>query len=736
VVDSFVYRDGAWTFTGPVRAPDAESYDAFGSVLHHDRATLVVGVPQDDDAGTSSGSAHVFTRNGDAWDHVVKLVADDAAGGDLFGAAVAVDGDRIVIGAPGDDDQGSGAGALYAFARGPSGWAQVGKLVAPGGAAGQELGAAVALRGAMAVAGAARDADSAPASGSAHVFEDTGTGWVHRRELHADNAAQDGRFGTAVAIDGSQILATALRDVDSIRENGAIYTFDRATGTQQGRIATAPERAGNRLGERVAIDGDIAVLSEPSNDVAGQWSGALQVFMRTAPGQWTHQAMLASSAGRARDSFGARVAIDRDTIATAGGGALHVYTRDGAVWNEQRILLPPGDGTGNVSALDVSGDTVAVGNAIDGTRGQAGGAVHLYQRASGVFAYATTLYASATRSQTWFGDALAIQDDTLIVDTHYDQVYVFERDAGGSWVERQQIIPPLEQQYPGAGTTIALDGDTLVLAASFGSHIFTRGADGLWGSPQLVTGATLGERVYTIGARHVAFSGDRLVALATGIDPDNSGELALLLYERRAGSWNGPTVLMATDDADAVADRSTEFGQGLAIQGNTLLAGAPATDIQGESSGIAYVFELSTTALPDAGAPDAAASGSGGAGASDAGRGASGDGGPAIGPDAGGSESGRGGASGTVAGSGAAGSDRPSGAGDTSATNSQGEDAGNDDSDGCGCSAPGAGTPRSYESIGALTVLLLCGLRRSGRRVRTGRARFSVRSGAKRKAMG
>ena len=80
--------------------------DNFGRSASIDGDTMVIGAHWDDDKGTSSGSAYVFTRDtaGDlasGWTQAAKLTADDGAGSDYFGRSVSIDGDTMVIGATG-----------------------------------------------------------------------------------------------------------------------------------------------------------------------------------------------------------------------------------------------------------------------------------------------------------------------------------------------------------------------------------------------------------------------------------------------------------------------------------------------------------------------------------------------------------------------------------------------------------------------------------------------------------
>src|SRR6266581_3247998 len=81
-------------------ANDAAPYDGFGAAVAISGDTVVVGAPSDDDAGTASGSAYVFVRSGGTWSQQQKLTAGDAAPYDAFGCSVAISGNTVVVGAP------------------------------------------------------------------------------------------------------------------------------------------------------------------------------------------------------------------------------------------------------------------------------------------------------------------------------------------------------------------------------------------------------------------------------------------------------------------------------------------------------------------------------------------------------------------------------------------------------------------------------------------------------------
>ena len=113
----FVYRAVGieWILEATLSAPDGHPGDGFGRLAISDDLA-VIGAPTDFvHAIGVSGSAYVYRFDGQEWAFEMKLVASDAADGDLFGLSVGVDGDVIVVGAYHAQIPGSGWGAAYVF---------------------------------------------------------------------------------------------------------------------------------------------------------------------------------------------------------------------------------------------------------------------------------------------------------------------------------------------------------------------------------------------------------------------------------------------------------------------------------------------------------------------------------------------------------------------------------------------------------------------------------------------
>jgi len=202
----FTRESGVWTEQQKLLASDGAFEDQFGVWVTLDGDTAIIGAKWDDDSGSKSGSAYVFIRNAGVWTEQQKLTASDGAAGHEFGAAVAVSGNSAVIGARFDDDNGSESGSAYLFTRSAGVWTEQPKLIPTDAAAFDEFGQGIAMDEETVLVGADRDDDNGPASGSVYVFEVRGTDTLAVTDLQLEVLSD---------LDGDQSpeLAAATREL-------------------------------------------------------------------------------------------------------------------------------------------------------------------------------------------------------------------------------------------------------------------------------------------------------------------------------------------------------------------------------------------------------------------------------------------------------------------------------------------------------------------------------------------
>jgi hypothetical protein len=301
-----------WTEQQHIPNPDPANWDLFGWAVALDGDTALVGIYGDDDDGEMSGSAYVFVRNGVTWTQEAKLKASDAGPTRRFGYAVAIDGDTAVIGAFQDNHAGDFSGSAYVFVRNAGVWTQQAKLTADDAAMGQEFGYSVAVQGDTAVVGAQGDPLTGPRNGSAYVFVRNGTNWTQEQKLFASDTDDGDEFGSAVAVDGDTVLVGAEDGHHAaLTSPGTAYVFVRVGGnwSEQAKLVAPDLAQSNKFGTSVAIQGDTALIGSTGTQDAGLSTGAAYVYLRGGT-NWGWRAKLNASDMSAEDLFGRSVSLD------------------------------------------------------------------------------------------------------------------------------------------------------------------------------------------------------------------------------------------------------------------------------------------------------------------------------------------------------------------------------------------------------------------------------------------
>jgi Ca2+-binding RTX toxin-like protein len=193
-----------------------------GVAATSDGAVVVAGVPQGypyGGSGAGSGRVHVFTEAGGWSQQIVApsgLSVDDA-----FGWSVAVDGSRMVVGAPGDDGKGSNSGAVYVFEKSGDTWLQTKKLQASDGQAGDVYGFSVAVSGDRIAVGAIGHG-----GGSVYWYTGSGDTW-HSIDPDSPQFDSSPELGHDVDVDGNRIVAGApYYNGSGVEDSGTAYLLE------------------------------------------------------------------------------------------------------------------------------------------------------------------------------------------------------------------------------------------------------------------------------------------------------------------------------------------------------------------------------------------------------------------------------------------------------------------------------------------------------------------------------
>ncbi len=388
-----------------------------------------------------------------------KIVASDGLADDMFGSAVAMDGDTLVVGAPFDDNPASGAvnqGAAYVYVLQDDNWALQQKLIADDGLANDYFGFKVAVSGDSLIVGTpgAFGAEIPSAHpGKAYVFIRNGANWSQQAKLVASDGAVNDQFGWAVGISGDTAVVGARLD-DSFTGSAYVFVRNGAAWSQQQKLI---ESTGDLFGWSVDVSGDTIAVGSPGDDIGANISqGAAYIYTRSGTAWSLQQRLFASTPGHLA-AFGRAVAIAGEALVVGanlediGGqadqGAAYVFTRSGTVWSEQAKLIAADGGEGDLfgDKVAMSGNKAVVGawRADINAQSNQGGA-YVFTRSGTTWGSQLKLAASDGAAGDQFGIAVDISDSTIAVGASLDDI-VLKADQGSVYVAScwNQIYLPI-----------------------------------------------------------------------------------------------------------------------------------------------------------------------------------------------------------------------------------------------------------------------------------------------------
>lgn len=349
-------------------APFRQIGAQFGDAVAIDGDKAIVGAWMEDTPFSNNGAVYMFSRVGSTWSFVAVRVG--LANNDECGYGVAIHGSKAAWGCPGSNGN-TGRAFIYDFTSNATA-----ELI-PDPAfrnIGEFFGAGVAISAQDVVVGAPfSNLGFGNNDGQVHIFSTTAPSYLYEDSI-ARHGVPNGLSGFGVAVEGDTIIV-GRPGVESVD------VFYRINGVWQSTpdILTANDgQAGDLFGDSVALSGNTAVLSAAGDDDKGTDAGAAYVFVRGANGKWSQQQKLTASDGKPTDLFSYfSIAIQGNTIVAGARhhdfvssdpndnrGAAYIFTRSGQIWTEQTKLTPGGfyraAGDEFGTGVGISGNTVIV----------------------------------------------------------------------------------------------------------------------------------------------------------------------------------------------------------------------------------------------------------------------------------------------------------------------------------------------------------------------------------------
>jgi hypothetical protein len=336
---AYIYEFNGLTWTEKQQILPSVSADneIFGMAVALDGDIAVIGAEQYEQAGgLLNGAAYVFRYNSgaDTWNQTHKLINSDNVDQSYFGSAVAIDGERLLISAFGNNKFGvgsnvsSGRAYIFDYNAGTDSWDET-ILLNPDQTMDDYFGYSAALDNNTAVIGTRPGAGHTDKIGEAYVFFNDGGTWSKQDELHTALTNGGGtrfaldKFGTSVSVEGD-IAVVGAYDGSGTPGTGKAYIF-RRTGIDWSLLQTLTPgdgANGDAFGAGVIIENNVIVVSAPYHDVgAVADAGSLYVFeYNSGTDSWDETVRIDRTSPDSTDEFGAGLAFMGTKLLTGAGG--------------------------------------------------------------------------------------------------------------------------------------------------------------------------------------------------------------------------------------------------------------------------------------------------------------------------------------------------------------------------------------------------------------------------------
>ena len=308
----------AWVSSSDSPWEDVRDAD-YGTAVGGTRDVVAVGTP-----GLNSGVVTIYYRDLgglEAWGALKNIVPGGLSSSAEFGAAIAMQDDLLVVGAPRNN---SNKGTVFIYRKdtgGADNWGLVNTLADVGSAENDRFGCSLAIYEDTLLVGAFNANGSGPDSGEVYVYRmdpADSNNWNYVQSLVPSDGLAGTSFGEDVAIHGDRVVVGAPDDSSVLFKAGSAYTFARASVNDpfvpvQKLFETTT--SSSVFGQSVDVFEDIVVVGSPKDDYVTQGQGRVFIYRDSGPGTpWTKIKTMQRTVEETGFLYGSSVQVDRGII--------------------------------------------------------------------------------------------------------------------------------------------------------------------------------------------------------------------------------------------------------------------------------------------------------------------------------------------------------------------------------------------------------------------------------------
>ncbi len=609
----FDYNGSIWQESAILTASGGSSSDNIGNSVSLDGDIALVGARNFDDNnnGINTGSAYLFERDSgtDIWSQSHQFLASDGADDDRYGIDVSLSSGRVLIGADQTDEGFNSSGSAYVYEHDGSIWVET-KLLAEDAATGDRFGATVSIENNRLLVGAGNGEVVGVNTGSAYIYDydSAMTQWNFTQEIAADDITTNSSFASSLALSADRVIVGNFQDSDNGSQSGAAYVFDLDVGTwQQSQKIITQGAVDDNFGYAVSMDGNRALIGAPFDGENGPTSGAAYIF-DFINGQWSQPVKLLSSVtdsgfGASVSLSGNRALIGSNRVSAVDSGSAYIFDFDGTTWSETAILDSPLLSDEFGISVSLSGDRALVGASFDtGVTIQTGSVyvfdliVDTWQQTDKLIDNDGVRFDGFGGSVSLLGDRALVgasqKDDVINSITRAGAAFIYDYDSANDvWLETKLQVPdPNANDF--FGSSVDLDNNRAIVGARNGFGVSSQTGSAyifdldtvtdMWSSTKIL--ASDGSSLDQFGGT-VSIDGNQALVGAY-LDFNNSIRTgSVYQYEFDGNAWNEVKKHVASDAANT--DR---YGWSVSLANGQALIGADRDDDRGTDSGSVYTI--------------------------------------------------------------------------------------------------------------------------------------------------
>lgn len=623
---AYVYDMASVTPTVPayvLENPNPGENDSFGSAVAITGNRVVVGAPNGSLATGDAGAAFVYDLASGTPTQPFLSLPNPASGGQSFGFAVAISGNRVVVGSP----QGSGTGDLsrayvYDLASGTPA-APVASFADATPATNERFGAAVALAGNRVVIGAPLEDTGADNAGSCFVYDfSSGTPASPSATIPNPAALLGDEFGGALSFSGNRLAVGNPLDDATSSDGGRVYVFDFTTGSPVlwATVENPTPQSGDNFGRSVGFAGNRLITAAPGDNVGSSITDVGSAYVFDVSGAPPASPLLTINTpsisseeefATAVDLWGSIMVIGAhhdDKGSNSNCGTVYIYDRLSLTPNVPVLTIDnpaPNSNDYFGASVAINGNTVVVAAYQDDSPVNNCGIVYVFDRSSQTPGTPVlTIQNPSPNAQDQFGNDIAISGSRLVIGCARNDVGAVS-DAGSAYVydltSNTPTVPVavLDNPQPAAedvfGYSVDIDG-TKVLVGSYNNDLGAPNA----GSAYLYDLTSLTPAAPVAIFNNPAATTDDFFGHAVALSAqwvvigahynDTGARDAGSVYVYSLADLPGTTPYLVLDNP--LPEPEDTFGFSVAIAGSRIVVGGPEIDEGAPDAGGAYVYDM------------------------------------------------------------------------------------------------------------------------------------------------